>query len=258
MKANFGNCLKLTLQHEGGYVNHPRDPGGATNYGVIQRTYDGWRKAMGKAPQTVRDITMGEVHSIYRNNYWRKVKGDYIPIGIDYTVFDASVNSGTGRGPKWTQAALGLRPDGIVGPKTIAALEALDEQGVVTTIKKANGRRLGFLKGLRHWSTFGRGWSRRVLEVEAGSIGMVSGPHVLRDESKASKKAIAKEASGGVTTGLGGTAVIGTMEIPAEALVIGGILVALFVVVLVKRAVVAYDRAQILAKVADQIDELGD
>ncbi len=257
MKANFGNVLKLTLAHEGGYVNHPKDPGGATNYGVIQRTYDAFRDSAGKPRQSVKYITMGEVHAIYRSRYWHKVAGDGLPIGIDYTVFDASVNSGVGRGPKWTQKALGVKADGIMGKVSVQAMRDLTEAETVTVIKKAAANRLGFLKGLRHWKTFGRGWNRRVAEVEAGSIGMVSGSHVLREEAATSRKQVTREASGSGAGAIAtGAATWG--ELP-EGVMFGIVAVAVVLgVILVKRIVSSYDRAAMMDEVAETLDKLGD
>lgn len=255
MRGNFEKVNRLTLKHEGGYVNHPKDPGGATNYGIIQRTYNRWRKKKGLPNRSVRHIEMSEVHAIYRHEYWNPVKGDNLPVGIDYTVYDASVNSGIGRGPKWTQRALGVTADGKVGTKTLKAAMNLSEDQTVAVIKKANAYRLGFLKGLRHWSSFGRGWSRRVMEVEAGSIAMVSGPHVLRDEAKASKAAARNESSGTSGSVLGA---MGTTTFDIPDLVTYGIwaAVAILAIVAIKRVVAHLDRADAMNRVADLIEKM--
>lgn len=256
MKANFGNCLKLTLAHEGGYVNHPKDPGGRTNMGIIQRTYDAYRKRLGHPLRSVAQIEVGEVHAIYRQDYWHPINGDKIPFGIDYTVFDAAVNSGIGQGPKWTQRALGVNADSRIGPTTLAAMTALDEAGLLKVIKNANARRLGFLKGLSHWSTFGRGWARRVAEVEAGSIGMVAGPHVLREEASKSKKVAAGEGAGTAGTVFS----IETVTNMAEAgqivtYVVWGVL-AIIAVIAVKRGLAHMDRAATMNKVAGILEKI--
>lgn len=260
MRRNFENCLALTLVHEGGYVNHPKDPGGATNKGITQRTFNAFRAKEGLAHKNVRIILNIEVEKIYKTQYWDKVKGDDMPHGLDYVTFDASVNSGVGRGPKWTQKALGVTADGKIGAQTLEAARKVQDAGedaMVRVIKKAAAFRMGFLRGLRHWKTFGRGWSRRVSEVEAGAIGMVAGTHVLRAEAKKSKKAGTGEATGAVTT-IGGSSGLTTItqDIPPEALYIGAAVIAFFVIILIKRAVSHYDRASALNKIAEQLDRL--
>ncbi|WP_404927166.1 glycoside hydrolase family 108 protein [Mesorhizobium sp. ORM16] len=122
--------LAKVLAHEGGYVNHPADPGGPTNKGVTQRVYDGYRKGKGLAKRSVKSITMDEVGEIYDRQYWDAVKGDLLPDGVDYVVFDGGVNSGPGRSIMWLQQA--LRPiytgpiDGVMGVGTLAALKAVN------------------------------------------------------------------------------------------------------------------------------------
>src|SRR5690349_1648581 len=106
MRANFDASLAAVLHHEGGYVNHPRDPGGATNKGVTQKTYDNWRVDHGLPPQSVRLITPAEVMAVYKRRYWDAVKGDSLPAGLDYCLFDLAVNSGPVRAITFLQEAL--------------------------------------------------------------------------------------------------------------------------------------------------------
>ncbi|MCA1241878.1 hypothetical protein LC092_05475 [Stappia stellulata] len=168
--ANFKHCLPWTLGHEGGYVNHPDDPGGATNKGVTQRVYDGWRRRMGLPTRSVRFITDEEVAHIYRTQYWNAVAADALPAGLDYCTFDAAVNSGPSRGVKWLQQAVGARVDGQAGHETVG--KARDHPNKPAAVKRMCAIRMGFLQRLRHWSTFGRGWTRRVADVEARSVAM--------------------------------------------------------------------------------------
>lgn len=161
MKANFESALKSVLHHEGGFVNHPSDPGGMTNLGVTKKVWEEWvghdvdEKAM-------RALTPEAVGPMYKAKYWDKIKGDDLPEGLDYAVFDAAVNSGPGRAAKWLQACVGVEPDGGIGPKTLAAVASFDPKDLVEDYGK---RRLSFLMDLPHWGTFGKGWSRRVTEV---------------------------------------------------------------------------------------------
>jgi len=163
MIENFESSLKLVLKHEGGFSNHPRDPGGATMKGVTQRVYDAFRDRVGKERQSVANISNEELRYIYRKQYWDAVQGDDLPAGIDYVVFDGAVNSGPVQSAKWLQRALGCAPDGHVGQATLAlAQEYPDHDELVNAICD---QRLAFLKSLRTWDAFGKGWSRRVSEV---------------------------------------------------------------------------------------------
>src|SRR6187401_363537 len=104
---NFNKALQLVLAHEGGYVNHPKDPGGPTNKGITQRVYDMYRKDKGLNTRSVKNIDKAEISDIYKTRYWDMIKGDRLPDGIDYVVFDGAVNSGPGQSVKWLQRALG-------------------------------------------------------------------------------------------------------------------------------------------------------
>ena len=168
MKQNFESCLKSVLHHEGGYVNHPSDPGGMTNLGVTKRVWEEW---VGHEvdEKTMRALTPEIVGPMYKAKYWDKVKGDDLPAGVDYCVFDAAINSGPGRAAKWLQAAVGVEPDGGIGPKTLQAVAGMDANELVSAY---NDRRLSFLHDLPTWPTFGKGWARRVAEVKAAGLDM--------------------------------------------------------------------------------------
>ena len=168
MKENFETCLKSVLHHEGGYVNHPADPGGMTNLGVTKRVWEEW---VGHEvdEKTMRALTPEIVGPMYKAKYWDKVKGDDLPAGVDYCVFDAAINSGPGRAAKWLQAAVGVDPDGGIGPKTLQAVAGMDANELVSAY---NDRRLSFLHDLPTWPTFGKGWARRVAEVKAAGLDM--------------------------------------------------------------------------------------
>lgn len=185
MRDNLEQSLRLVLKHEGGYVNHPADPGGATNKGVTQRVYDAYRQRKGLPKQSVRGITSDEVAEIYKRQYWDAVKGDDLPSGLDYAVFDYAVNSGPRRAIQDLQRELGVTPDGIVGQITLAAVASQDVFGL---IDRLCNRRLRFLRALRHYKTFGRGWERRVAEVAEAATAMAQGavpPEPLAPTAKA-------------------------------------------------------------------------
>lgn len=165
MMGEFDRALAKVLVHEGGYVNHPQDPGGATNQGVTQRVYDDYRKTMGTKPQAVKLLTNAERDSIYRMRYWALIKGDSLPAGVSYVVFDGAVNSGVSQSVKWLQRALGVPADGVIGPQTINAARAHANHDAL--VRKICDLRMAFLKALKTFKTFGKGWTRRVDGVRA-------------------------------------------------------------------------------------------
>jgi len=175
MKANLETALRYVLASEGGYVNDPRDSGGATNFGITQRVYDAFRQRNDLRPQSVRAITPDEVASIYKRQYWDAVKADDLPDGLDYAVFDYAVNSGPKRAATDLQRVLGVKADGIVGNVTLAAAGSGD---VFALIDALCNRRMAFLQTLKTWKTFGRGWGRRVAEVNEAAIAMATGKTV--------------------------------------------------------------------------------
>jgi lysozyme family protein len=162
MKANFDSALEAVLHHEGGFVNHPSDPGGMTNLGVTKKVWEEW-VGYEVDEKVMRSLTPNHVWPMYKAKYWDKIKGDDLPSGVDYAVFDAAVNSGPGRAAKWLQSCVGVEPDGGIGPKTLAAVAAFDPADLVEDYAK---RRLSFLMDLPHWPTFGKGWGRRVAAVQ--------------------------------------------------------------------------------------------
>lgn len=115
-------ALDFTLRWEGGYVNDPADPGGATNRGITQATYDSWRAANKQPKQPVKNITHAEVGAIYGSRYWDACRCDELPAPVDLVVFDSAVNCGVRRARLWLQSALGVKADGKIGPRTLAAV----------------------------------------------------------------------------------------------------------------------------------------
>lgn len=169
MRDNFAASLAAVLVHEGGYVNHPKDPGGATNKGVTQSVYNDWRQRKGLDLRSVRSLEQSELEAIYRRQYWDVVKGDSLPAGVDYCVFDFAVNSGANRAARYLQRAVGVAEDGQIGPVTLKAVAAMEPDCLVDGICNA---RMTFLKGLTTFDVFGKGWSRRVEDVRAKAKAM--------------------------------------------------------------------------------------
>lgn len=243
MKHNYETILDATLDHEGGWANHPADPGGATYRGVIQRTYDTYRRAKGLRTRSVRKITESELQDIYRTGYWNKVRGDELPGGPDCTTFDSAVNSGPSRGIKWLQKAVGAVQDGRIGPQTLGrALTAHPVQ----VVKDMCRYRMGFLQALRHWNVFRKGWTRRVAVVEALGVklalaqvgrtaeGIKDEANREADQAQKSAKRNAGGAAGSGAAG-GGTA---TQVDPSQFDTGAGLIV--FGVIIVAVAVTAY------------------
>jgi lysozyme family protein len=170
MKQNFQSALESVLKHEGGFVNHPADPGGMTNLGVTKRVWEEW---VGREvdEKTMRGLTPEMVGPVYKAKYWDRIRGDQLPSGVDYAVFDAAVNSGPGRAAKWLQGCVGVEQDGRIGPKTLAAVAKFDLAELIEDYAK---RRLSFLVDLPHWGTFGKGWGRRVAEVQTVASSMTA------------------------------------------------------------------------------------
>lgn len=174
MDRNFARALPLVLAHEGGYANNSSDPGGPTNKGVTLATFRAYVKPGGTVDD-LKAITDEQVATVYYRHYWAAVNAQALPSGIDYAVFDFSVNSGPARAAKYLQAILGVEQDGRVGPKTIAAAKAKDARAVINGLCDA---RLAFLKritsgGKLLWNTFGKGWDRRVSDVRRDALLMV-------------------------------------------------------------------------------------
>lgn len=162
----FLKCLPIILKHEGGYVDHPKDPGGATNMGITHKTLSEWRK-MPVTKEDVRRLTQDEAGRIYKALYWDKCRCDEMPLGVALVVFDGAVNSGVGQSSRWLQRSVGAHPDGVIGPKT---LEIMNGKNPVTVINSVLDARLAFLQSLKTWPTFGKGWGRRVSEIRADAL----------------------------------------------------------------------------------------
>ena len=168
MEDNFSESLAHVLKHEGGFVNHPKDPGGATNLGTTKRTWEEW-VGHEVTVDDIRSLTVADVTPLYKKKYWDAVRGDDLPRGVDFAVFDLAINSGTGRASKLLQRAVGVAADGAIGPATLAAVASVNPRELATKVCEA---RMAFLQGLPTWETFGKGWARRVKETEKIAFNM--------------------------------------------------------------------------------------
>ncbi len=189
MQQTFPAFLPELFQHEGGYVDHPRDPGGATNFGITHKTLAAWRgRPVSRAD--VRALTRDEAGRIYRARYWDEIGGDAMPAGPDAALFDVAVNSGVGRARHWKPLAAG--------------------KSAVDAVKAISARRRSFLRALSTFDVFGKGWLKRVARVEAWSIAWAikaqggDAGAVLRKEAEASKSVAKKSGSGAVGGSIAG------------------------------------------------------
>lgn len=167
-------CLAQILKHEGGFADHPADPGGATNMGITHKTLARWRgvEPWWDLPKSeVSALTRAEAASIYKALYWERCRAGSLPAGIDLAVFDYAVNSGPDRAVKTLQALVGVVRDGFVGPVTLAAVARRDPRVLIEAICD---QRMGFLQRLAHWASFGRGWTSRVADIRATALADVA------------------------------------------------------------------------------------
>jgi lysozyme family protein len=171
MISNWQKSFELMLKSEGGFVNHPSDPGGMTNLGVTKATWENW---VGRASDEaeMRGLTPEKVEPLYKKKYWDAVRGDEIENGgVAYLLFDFAVNAGVGRSIKTLQTAVGVTPDGGFGPMTMAAVQAIDP---VELIEKFSQAKEDFYRSLGTFATFGKGWLNRVADVKVKANSMLA------------------------------------------------------------------------------------
>lgn len=233
MSDRFEICHPITANWEGGWSDHKADPGGKTMYGITEAVYHAWLKAQGRAAKPVRTITMADALAIYRKNYWEACGAPRLVPGVDLAVYDASVNSGVSRGIRWLKASVGSNDHSV-------------------TVRKMCRARLSFMQSLAIWKTFGKGWGRRVADIEVRGVAMAlaymgaSEKRIQADaraEAEAAKKVAKTADSTAKTSGAAGGASGGAIAIDpgtvdtAAVWVLGGIFAVCAVV-----AVVAFAR----------------
>lgn len=143
----FDEAFDRLIGHEGGYVNHPADPGGETKFGISKRSYP---------DVNIRTLTVDGAKAIYRRDFWLPL-ADAHP-AIKFQVFDFAVNSGTQTAVRKLQSAIGVADDGIWGPVSAARLAEMDVSDVIMLYV---AERLDFWRKLKAWQTFGSGWAGR-------------------------------------------------------------------------------------------------
>jgi lysozyme family protein len=197
--ANLERILSLVFGHEGGFTDDPKDKGnwtgGKIGLGVIKGTKYGISAAA--YPTTdIAGLTLAKAAALYRRDYWGKIRGDELPSGLDYCLFDFAVNSGVARAIMGLQRALNLADDGKMGPITLAAAIKADPQAL---IQRICADRLTFMRRLSSWPTYGKGWSRRVASVEREALKMASlawpenlAPSDVNDTARAELASVAR------------------------------------------------------------------
>jgi len=170
MKENFEKSLEMLLHHEGGFVNHPKDPGGVTNLGVTKKVFEKW---VGRevSIEEMKDLTHEDVAPIYKKNYWDKLRADDLASGLDFAAFDWGVNSGNGRPAKVIQKYIGATQDGAIGPKSLTLIAENDPSKIIQYLYE---QRQKFYESLKHFKTFGKGWTRRNQETLKASMEMAN------------------------------------------------------------------------------------
>lgn len=168
-EERFARCLNFTLREEGGLTDDPRDPGGRTKNGIIQATLDAARRRFPKLPAKVDELTAEDVSLIYRELFWKAVRGDELPVGIDLLMFDAAVQHNPFHSIQFLQLALGLPADSIFGPKTLAALKAYP--GGLLMFEMVARRTYFYMNLDAIDQIYGLGWARRILRVYAAALG---------------------------------------------------------------------------------------
>ena len=167
MSSNFKECLELVLKAEGGWVNHPKDPGGETNLGVTKRVWEEW---VGHPVESLKKLTKEDVAPLYEQKYWRPCYCEVLPRGLDFVVFSMGVNAGPGRSVKLLQSAIGILPDGIIGPRTRALISSSNGADIVVKFSEV---RREYYKSLKTFPIFGRGWLARVDREEEEALQMI-------------------------------------------------------------------------------------
>jgi lysozyme family protein len=176
MKSNWQAAMAVELRFEGGKVDDPRDPGGRTNEGVIQRVFSAYLQKKGQPVRDVYTMTPAERDEIYMQQYGWKIAFDQLPPGLDLVILDGAINSGVTQSVKWVQRCLGLTADGQMGDVTLQAVQNYpDHDALIAAICE---RRMAFLRALKPWPVYKKGWTSRVNQVKAkgqawamGSVG---------------------------------------------------------------------------------------
>jgi lysozyme family protein len=173
MADTFDTCLAFTLREEGGYVDDPADPGGATNMGITLATYRQWTDDPALGAIQVQDMTRRTARAIYRALYWNPLRADALPTGVDLSVFDMGVNAGIWGSARLLQRALGFtgdEVDGCIGPETLGAASKRDPRTLIDDLAE---RQSAYYRSLADFPTFGTGWLNRTDARRRAALAML-------------------------------------------------------------------------------------
>ncbi len=176
--AAFDQAFRIVIGEEGGLSTDPADPGNWTGGGCGRGACLGTRYGISAAAYpglAIATLSLDAARAIYRRDYWDPVHGDSLPPPLALLMFDAAVNNGVGRAISWLQAAVGVAPDGLLGPRTMAAVIAKAGQGAAL-LAEFQAQRLMFMAGLPTWRSFGLGWARRLCRLPYAAIAISGGP----------------------------------------------------------------------------------
>lgn len=175
MRHNFPKIMDHVFDIEGGFVDHPEDPGGATNMGITIHTMRALEMDLDKDGDIDRDdvllVTRPIAEEIYKDLYWDEVEADTMPNGVDAVLVDGAINSGPRASVRWLQRALKVTPDGRLGPQTRGAVEA--SQDLSGLVKATLNERRKSVRQFRKYHVFGRGWENRMNAVEQLALGLI-------------------------------------------------------------------------------------
>lgn len=147
----FDQVFDKLINHEGGYVFNPHDPGGETKFGISKRSYP---------HLDIHSLTLADAKTIYKRDFWDRAQCDKLHPDLAFDLFDGAVNSGIGQAIRWLQRAVGVADDGVVGPLTLASINRENDTSAIRA--RYNGHRLDFMTRLSTWDVFGKGWARRI------------------------------------------------------------------------------------------------
>lgn len=165
MIETFDQCFETVIGHEGGYTDHPKDPGNwtggkvgvgslkGTKYGIAANTYPN---------EDIKGMTLERAKQIYKSDFWLKLRCEDLPAVLRYPMFDAGVNSGVPQASKWLQQAVDVKVDGVIGNITLAAVSSYPAERIR---QRLLGKRLRLMTDLTTWPSFGRGWARRIASL---------------------------------------------------------------------------------------------
>lgn len=146
----FNDAFDRLIDHEGGYVNDPNDPGGETKFGISKREYPNL---------IIKELKREDAYNIFKRDFWDKIDADKLYDGVAFQLFDFATNSGVQTAIRYFQRALGVADDGYFGPISLAAAKRMDETDQIMNLC---AERLEFMSKLTGWDFFGRGWARRI------------------------------------------------------------------------------------------------